>query len=69
METTRGILWIHSAPAALCPHIEWAASAAVRTPIRFDWTPQPAEPRSQRAEFAWTGAPGTGAELTSALAR
>lgn len=69
METTRGILWIHSAPAALCPHIEWAAGAAVRTPIRFDWTPQPAEPRSLRAEYSWTGAPGTGAELTSALAR
>ena len=54
MEITRGILWIHSAPAALCPHIEWAAGAAVRTPIRFDWTPQPAEPRSLRAEYSWS---------------
>lgn len=69
MESTRGIVWIHSAPAALCPHIEWAAAAAVGSRIHFDWTPQPAEPRSLRAECAWTGGPGTGAELASALVR
>ncbi len=69
MESTRGIVWIHSAPTALCPHIEWAVSAAVGTPVRFDWTSQPAEPRSQRAEFAWSGAVGAGAEIASALVR
>ncbi|HEX2893417.1 MAG TPA: DUF3145 family protein, partial [Marmoricola sp.] len=21
---TRGVLYIHSAPSALCPHVEWA---------------------------------------------
>lgn len=69
MESTRGIVWIHSAPTALCPHIEWAVSAAVGSPVRFDWTSQPAEPRAMRAEFAWSGDPGSGAELTSALVR
>ncbi|MGC4152655.1 MAG: DUF3145 domain-containing protein [Propionicimonas sp.] len=69
MESTRGIVWIHSAPTALCPHIEWAVSAAVGSPVRFDWTPQPIEPRAQRAEFAWSGAAGAGAEITSALVR
>ena len=69
MESTRGIIWIHSAPTALCPHIEWAVSAAVGSPVRFDWTSQPAEPRSQRAEYSWTGEAGTGAEIASALIR
>lgn len=69
METTRGIVWIHSAPTALCPHIEWAVSAAVGARLDFDWIPQPAEPRSMRAEFAWSGDPGSGSELTSALMR
>lgn len=69
MDSTRGIILIHSAPTALCPHIEWAVSAAVGSPIRFDWTPQPAEPRTLRAEFAWSGMPGTGAAVTSALTR
>ena len=69
MDSTRGIILIHSAPTALCPHIEWAVSAAVGCPIRFEWTPQPAEPRSLRTEFAWAGRVGTGAELTSALTR
>ncbi len=69
METTRGIIWIHSAPTALCPHIEWAAGAALGSPVRFEWTSQPVEPRSLRAEFSWAGEPGTGAGLTSALVR
>ena len=69
MNSTRGVVLIHSAPTALCPHIEWAVSAALGSPARFEWTPQPAEPRSLRAEYSWTGKPGTGAALTSALTR
>lgn len=69
MDSTRGVILIHSAPAALCPHLEWAVGAAMGYPVRLEWTPQPAEPRSQRAEFSWTGKPGTGAAITSALAR
>ena len=69
MDSTRGIILIHSAPTALCPHIEWAVSAAVGSPVRFDWTPQPAEPRALRGEIVWSGAPGTGATITSALTR
>ena len=67
MSQARGIVWIHSASAALCPHIEWAMSAALDTVIRLDWTRQPAEPGTSRAEYAWTGVPGTGAKIASAL--
>ncbi|MDN5888086.1 MAG: DUF3145 domain-containing protein, partial [Micrococcaceae bacterium] len=26
---TRGVLFVHSAPTALCPHIEWAIGSVV----------------------------------------
>lgn len=67
METARGIIWIHSAPAALRPHIEWALGAALGSPVRLEWHEQPAELRAWRTEFAWRGRAGTGAALASAL--
>ena len=30
---TRGVLHIHSAPQALCPHIQWALEALAREPF------------------------------------
>ena len=64
---SRGVVFIHSTPAALCPHIEWAISAVLDQQVSLDWTPQPAEPGSFRTEFSWQGEPGKGAELASAL--
>ncbi|RAE94112.1 DUF3145 domain-containing protein, partial [Burkholderia multivorans] len=29
MDMTQGVLFVHSAPRALCPHIEWAAGGAI----------------------------------------
>lgn len=67
MSTTRGVLYVHSAPSALCPHIEWAVGGSVGVPAHLDWTPQPAERSSYRAEYGWTGPVGTAARLASAL--
>ncbi len=67
MNTTRGIVQVHSAPAALCPHIEWAIGGVFGAPVRLHWTPQPAERNCQRAEYSWAGPVGTGAKLASAL--
>lgn len=64
---TRGVLHIHSAPAALCPHIEWAVSSVVDVRVDFAWTPQPAAPGTHRAELSWHGAPGLGSKLASTL--
>lgn len=64
---TRGVLFVHSAPRALCPHIEWAAGGVLGARLRLDWTEQPAAPGMFRAEHSWQGAQGTGAQLTSAL--
>ncbi|MDR0990711.1 MAG: DUF3145 domain-containing protein [Propionibacteriaceae bacterium] len=66
---TSGVVFIHSAPAALCPHIEWAVSSALGRPLRFGWTPQEVETSSYRAEVTWSGAVGTSTRLVSTLQR
>ncbi|GAA4729152.1 DUF3145 domain-containing protein [Isoptericola chiayiensis] len=64
---TRGVLLVHSAPRALCPHLEWAAGNVLGGDVSLDWTPQPAARGLYRAEYPWQGAQGTGARLASAL--
>lgn len=64
---TRGVLFVHSAPRALCPHVEWAAGGVLGVRVALDWTAQPAAPGLLRGELSWQAAPGTGARLTSAL--
>jgi len=63
----RGVLYVHSAPKALCPHIEWAAGRVLDHPVSFAWREQPLLPGSQRAVYVWEGEPGTGAGIASAL--
>ena len=62
-----GVVFIHSAPRALCSHVEWAVSTALGAPARFDWQSQPALPGMRRTEYRWTGPAGSGAALASAL--
>lgn len=64
---TRGVLFVHSTPPALCPHIEWAVGTALGQEVHLQWTDQPAAPGVVRAEFSWVGATGSGARLASAL--
>ncbi|MDO4785066.1 MAG: DUF3145 domain-containing protein [Propionibacteriaceae bacterium] len=64
---TRGVIFIHSAPAPLCPHIEWAIGGVLGTAQHIDWTTQTAQRGTLRAELSWTGKAGTGAELASRL--
>lgn len=65
--TTRGVLYVHSAPSALCPHIEWAVAGVLGVPVSLDWTPQPAQVGTYRAELSWSGAVGAAAQVVSAL--
>jgi hypothetical protein len=65
--TTRGVVYVHSATSALCPHVEWALSGVLGMRVTLEWTSQPAEPGTWRAELSWAGDPGTGAQLASAL--
>jgi hypothetical protein len=62
-----GVLQVHSAPPALCPHIEWAVAGIVGMPVTLAWSGQPAAPGSLRAELDWNARPGTAGAITSAL--
>ena len=64
---TRGVLFVHSSPRALCPHLEWAVSDVLGARASLDWLPQPVLPGQVRAEISWQGSPGTAARITSAL--
>lgn len=64
---TRGVLYVHSAPSALCPHVEWAAGGVFGLPVNLSWIPQPAATGNFRAEFSWQGGAGTAAKLASGL--
>jgi hypothetical protein len=64
---TRGVLYVHSAPSALCPHVEWAVVGVLGAPATLSWTPQPAEQGTYRCELAWQGSVGVAATLASAL--
>ena len=64
---TRGALYIHSAPAALCPHIEWAIDSIAERHTELTWSAQPAAPGMVRTDVAWMGVPGTGAQLATGL--
>lgn len=66
--SVRGVLQVHSAPPALCPHVEWAVAGVIGVPVRLPWVDQPAQPGTVRAELDWHGRPGTSAGITSALA-
>ena len=62
-----GVLYVHSAPPALCPHVEWAVAAELGTRARMEWSDQPAAPGQLRAEVSWRGRPGTAGRLAAAL--
>ncbi len=63
----RGVLYVHSAPSALCPHIEWAAGGVLGVAVSADWTPQPAQAGTYRTELSWGGDSGSAAALASVL--
>jgi Protein of unknown function (DUF3145) len=63
-----GVLQVHSAPPALCSHIEWAVAGTVGTTVSMPWVSQSAAPGSLRAELTWKGRAGTAGAITSALA-
>jgi hypothetical protein len=65
--TSRGVLFVHSAPSALCPHIEWAVGGVLGVPTNPTWSPQPAQSGTYRAELSWSGVAGSAAAIASAL--
>ncbi len=67
-DRTTGVVYIHSAPVALCPHVEWALSSTLNARANLKWSAQEAAgARTQRATVDWAGPVGTGARLVNAL--
>ena len=65
---TRGVVYVHSTPLAVCQHVEWAIARALRTAsVNLQWSVQPVEQTARRAECGWVGRPGTAAEIAHEL--
>lgn len=64
---TRGVVYIHSTPKALCPHVVWAIEGVLGPGVMVHWTEQTAAPGLVRTELSWAAEPGTGARLASAM--
>ncbi|WP_221584290.1 DUF3145 family protein [Microbacterium sp. G2-8] len=63
----RGVVFIHSAPKALCPHLEWAVGRSIGRAVNFAWQDQGVLHGSRRTEFVWDGPAGTGAAIATAI--
>ena len=64
---TRGVVFIHSTPTALCPHITWALESVLGRRVALEWTRQPLGPKLVRTELSWAGEAGTGGKVASTL--
>jgi hypothetical protein len=60
-------VYVHSTPLAVCPHVEWAIARALSAPVSLQWSFQPLETGTRRAEFGWHGHPGTAARIAGEL--
>lgn len=65
--STQGMVYIHSAPRALLPHVEWALGRLLGGPIGLDWQPQNQAPGQFRAETNFNADPVFGALASSEL--
>ncbi len=66
-QKARGVVYIHSAPRALCPHLEWAVGRVLGHAVSLEWVEQPVLPGARRAELYWEAYAGTGAALATAI--
>jgi hypothetical protein len=65
--STRGVVYVHSSPSAVCPHVEWAISGTLGRRASLRWVAQPEAPGQLRTECSWIGRVGTGGVLAKAL--
>ena len=65
--SARGVIFIHSAPRALCPHLEWAVGRALGRAVNFDWADQPVLPGAVAPSSTGRASAGTGAALATAI--
>jgi hypothetical protein len=64
---SRGVIFIHSCPNAVAPHLEWALAKVLGTEVPMEWAPQPVTPGQLRSHIIWAGNQGMGARIASSL--
>ena len=62
-----GFLTIHSAPAALRPHIEWGLQSILGTWVALEWKPQPKATGTFRTTLEFRDRAGSAAKVATAL--
>jgi hypothetical protein len=67
MVSARGVLFVHSCPPAVRPHVEWAVAGVLGVPVRLDWRDQPIAPGCLRAQTGWRGPGGTAGRIAASL--
>jgi hypothetical protein len=65
--STSGVVYVHSSPSAVCPHVEWALAGTLGVRVALQWTAQPAAPGHLRSEVSWRAEPGTASKLVVSL--
>lgn len=65
--SAHGTVFIHSAPAALLPHVEWAIAKMLGSPAGLCWAPQASVAKTFRAELAFSSEPSLVPALASDL--
>ncbi len=64
-----GMLAVLACPPPLCPHLEFAVSAVLSSPVSLTWTEQPSSPGSFHAALQWRAPCGTAGRLAGQLRR
>lgn len=64
---SQGVVFVHSCPRAVVPHVQWALAKVMGSEFVVDWAPQPVDQHTVRSEIMWVGKRGTGARFASAL--
>ncbi len=65
--SARGVLFVHSCPPAVRPHVEWAVAGVLGVPVRLEWLDQPIVPGCLRAQSGWRGPAGTAGRIAASL--
>src|SRR4051812_20142236 len=65
--SARGVLFVHSCPPALRPHVEWAVAGVLGVPVQLEWDAQPIAPGFLRTQSGWRGPAGTAGRLAAAI--
>ena len=64
---SRGVVFVHSCPNAVAPHLEWAMAKVLGADVPMKWAPQPVAPGQLRSHIIWAGKQGMGSRIASAL--